>query len=289
MGKKKMLFLIILLIGVAIFGVYGGKTKIRESSEASKEGIVLAPVISAEGAILVNAEDGRTIYEKNADERLYPASTTKIMTALVALETLDEIKGTLQSKIKVPKEAIGIEGSSVYLKEGEMVTAEELLYGLMLQSGNDAAECIALSFGPTEEEFVKKMNQKAKTLGCRTTNFINPSGLCEENHYTTARDLAMISMAAMERDDFRRIVGTEDWSSASGRNFHNKNKTVSQYEGATGIKIGYTKTSGRTLVASAKRDGVELIAVVLRDPDWFQDAYSLLDYGFARMHQGGKE
>ena len=130
------------------------------------------------------------------------------------------------------------------------------------------------------------MNEKAETLGCSGTHFTNPSGLYEENHYTTAADLARIAGEAMKRDDFRKIVSTKDWQNADGsRSFHNKNKTVFQYDGATGVKIGFTKASGRTLVASAKRDDKEMIAVVLCDGNWFNDAYALMDYGF---QQGGK-
>ena len=251
----------------------------QESVEASS----LAPTISAEGAILINAEDGSVIYEKNADKRLYPASTTKIMTALISLEIMDEINAELDSEIKVPKEAVGIEGSSLYLKEGEFITAEELLYGTMLQSGNDAATALAISLGGNMSNFVEKMNKKAVELGCRETNFVNPSGLFDKEHYTTARDLALISKAAMETQAFREIVSSKNWSSdTTGRSFTNKNKTIAEYDGATGVKIGYTKKSGRTLVASAKRGDTELIVVVLNAPNWFQDAYALLDYGFAR-------
>ena len=251
----------------------------QESVEASS----LAPTISAEGAILINAEDGSVIYEKNADKRLYPASTTKIMTALISLEIMDEINAELDSEIKVPKKAVGIEGSSLYLKEGEFITAEELLYGTMLQSGNDGATALAISIGGNMSNFVERMNNKAVELGCRETNFVNPSGLFDKEHYTTARDLALISKAAMETQAFREIVSSKNWSSdTTGRSFTNKNKTIAEYDGATGVKIGYTKKSGRTLVASAKRGDTELIAVVLNAPNWFQDAYALLDYGFAR-------
>lgn len=277
-----------------ILGLIGGLTeyfspsiKVDENSllfpKESVEASGLAPVLSAKGAILINADDGSVIYEKDADERLYPASTTKIMTALVALEILDEIDATLDSKVVVPKEAVGVEGSSIYLKEGEILTVRELLYGTMLQSGNDAATALAIALGTDVKHFVEKMNEKAEELNCANTHFTNPSGLFDEEHYTSARDLSRISLAAMKNDDFRNIVGTKQWNSeTSGRIINNKNKTIEEYDGATGVKIGYTKKSGRTLVASAKRDGYELIAVVLNDPDWFQDAYAMLDYGFER-------
>ena len=240
------------------------------------------PSISAEGAVLINSDSGRILYEKNPDEKLYPASTTKIMTAVVHLELMDEMGLGFGSKVFVPVEAAGIEGSSLYLKAGEKLSLEELLYGLMLQSGNDSAEAIAVCVGGTKENFVEKMNRRAEELGCRGTHFVNPSGLFDEEHYTTAQDLAIIAAEAMKRDDFRKIVGARRWSSEeTDRSFVNKNKTVFNYEGGNGVKIGFTKKSGRTLVASAERDGKELIAVVLKDGNWFNDAYALMDYGFS--------
>ena len=250
---------------------------------------VQAPSVSAEGAVLVDGSSGRVLYEKNSDKRLYPASTTKIMTALVTLETLDELGLGPDSKVIVPVEAAGVEGSSLYLKVGEKLSLEELLYGLMLQSGNDSAEAIAVCVGGTRETFVEKMNLKAEQLGCSGTHFVNPSGLFDENHYTTAGDLAIIAAEAMKREDFREIVGAQKWASEeTDRSFVNKNKTVFNYEGGNGVKIGFTKKSGRTLVASAERDGKELIAVVLRDGNWFNDAYALMDYGFEIMEEGRK-
>ena len=250
---------------------------------------VQAPSVSAEGAVLVDGSSGRVLYEKNSDKRLYPASTTKIMTALVTLETLDELGLGPDSKVIVPVEAAGVEGSSLYLKAGEKLSLEDLLYGLMLQSGNDSAEAIAVCVGGTRETFVEKMNLKAEQLGCSGTHFVNPSGLFDENHYTTAGDLAIIAAEAMKREDFREIVGAQKWASEeTDRSFVNKNKTVFNYEGGNGVKIGFTKKSGRTLVASAEREGKELIAVVLRDGNWFNDAYALMDYGFEIMEEGRK-
>lgn len=255
----------------------------HESREASAADIGLAPIISAKGAILIDCEDKSVIYEKDADKRLYPASTTKIMTALVALDFLEEIDGNLQSTLSIPKEAVGVEGSTINLKADEVMTVEELLYGVMLQSGNDGATALAVCLGGNLENFVDRMNKKAVALGCKSTHFTNPTGLFDEKHYTTARDLARISLEAMKNESFRDIVRTKSWQNNNGRQFVNKNKTISEYEGATGIKIGYTKKSGRTLVASAKKGESELIAVVLSDPNWFEDAYALLDYGFERL------
>ncbi len=296
--KKKILIIIVCAVLLGGLTEYFGPTlslpagdfiKDKGAEEASVE--TLAPIISAEGAILMNAETGEVIYEKDADKRLYPASTTKIMTTLVALEIMDEINADLDSEVKVDENVVGIEGSSIYLKKGEMLSVEELLYGTMHQSGNDAATCLALSASGDLERFVLAMNERAQKIGCKNTHFMNPSGLTHENHYTSARDLALISREALKNQKFRKIASSKGWpnddsvveSPKSGRSFRNKNKTINQYDGATGVKIGYTKASGRTLVASAKRNGKELIAVVLNDSNWFNDAYALMDYGFRRI------
>lgn len=286
------------ICGAFLIGALGGlgispreADRMMEGAEAQAKTTAVSqpeispPSVSAESAVLID-ESGQILYEKNANAKGYPASTTKIMTALVTLEKLDELGLDEKSEIIVPEEAVGIEGSSIYLKKGERLTIEELLYGLMLRSGNDSAAALAVCMGGSLGEFVSMMNERAAALGCSGTHFTNPSGLYEENHYTTASDLAKIAHEAMKRQDFREIVGAKDWQNTDGsRSFHNKNKTVFQYEGATGIKIGFTKASGRTLVASAERDGRQMIAVVLRDGNWFNDAYALMDYGF---EQGGK-
>lgn len=256
------------------------------AESAAETAAVPVPGISAGAAILMNAEDGTVIYEYNADEKMHPASTTKIMTALVTLEICEELGIGLDSEIIVPEEAEGVEGSSLYLRAGERLTLEELLYGLMLQSGNDAAAALAAAMGGTSEQFVERMNETAKELGCGESHFMNPHGLHDKEHYTTARNLAVITKRALQYSEFREIVAAREWNCQDPeRNFVNKNKTVFQYEGGDGVKIGFTKASGRTLVASATRDGVQLIAVVLNDGNWFQDAYSLLDYGFRRLRE----
>jgi len=281
--KKKIVgtSLVFICIGI-VLGL--AVSALRIEGTTSVIGTGLAPSVSAKGAILIDGSDGQVIYEKNADEKLYPASTTKIMTALTVFQILEETDTDLDSYVIIPEEAVGIEGSSVYLKAGEKLTIRELMYGMMLQSGNDAAAALAICCGGTMENFVDRMNRNSKRLGCNSTNFVNPNGLFDENHYTTARDLARISREAMKNEEFRQIVSAEKWQSEeSGRIFINKNKTVRQYEGATGIKIGYTKASGRTLAASAKRGETELIAVVLNDSNWFNDAYAMMDYGFSRQ------
>lgn len=258
------------ILGVMIFNYMAEPV----SSAASAE-LAQPPSISAKQAILIDGKSGEVLYEKNADEKGYPASTTKIMTASVALDICRQIDADLKTEVKIPKEAVGVEGSSLYLKAGQTRTLEDLFYGVMLRSGNDGATALAAIMGGSVEHFVDLMNQKAEKLGCTGTHFVNPTGLYEDDHYTTARDLAMISQNAMKNKDFRRIVGAKSWGQ-----YTNKNKTVFQYDGATGIKIGFTKMSGRTLVASSRKGGTELICVVLADGNWFNDAYALMDYGY---------
>lgn len=258
------------VLGLMIFGYMA-----EPVSKSAAADLPQAPPVSAKQAILIDGKSGEVIYEKNADEKGYPASTTKIMTALVALNLCRQYDIDIKQEVKVPKVAVGVEGSSLYLKEDQEITIEDLLYGVMLRSGNDGATALAAILGGNLEHFVRLMNQTAEKLGCEGTRFVNPSGLFDENHYTTARDLAAIARQAMKNKDFRKVVGAKSW-----KTYDNKNKTVHQYDGATGIKIGFTEMSGRTLVASAKRDGTELICVVLSDSNWFNDAYALMDYGF---------
>ena len=272
--KKAILILGILLafiLGIMIFMYMA-----EPASKATTQDLESAPSISAQNAILIDGKTGEVLYEKDADAKGYPASTTKIMTALVALDICHQYDIGMETELTVPDEAVGVEGSSIYLKSNEKRTVENLLYGLMLRSGNDAATALAICLGGNAENFINKMNETAADLQCMSTNFVNPSGLFDENHYTTARDLACIAKKAMENDTFRQIVSASQWET-----YYNKNKTISQYEGGTGIKIGYTEKSGRTLVASATRGDVDLICVVLNDGNWFNDAYALMDYGFA--------
>lgn len=286
--KMKKLFYFIcygaIICCLAVTGGYvieeGKKIWVRTAAE---DVLSQPPAISAQGAVLVDMDTGKILYEQNVSSRLYPASTTKIMTALVALEIINECGADMQSEVVVPPEAAGVEGSSMYLKAGEKVTLEKLLYGLMLQSGNDGAQALAITLGGGScQNFVDRMNHKAEEIGLKDTHFINPHGLSHEDHYTTAGDLAAIAVEAMKNDEFRRIVSTTQWET-----FYNKNKTVHEYPGGNGIKIGYTKASGRTLVASARRDDRGLIAVVLNDGNWFEDAYALMDWGFNQEVEDG--
>lgn len=171
-----------------------------------------APGISASSAIVIDAEDGSVLYEKNAEQKAYPASTTKIMTAMLTLETLAELKSPLDQKVKIPKEAVGVEGSSIYLAADEEVRIIDLLYGMMLRSGNDAATALAIIIGGSTENFAAMMNARAAEIGCTGTNFLNPSGLYDDNHYTTAYDMAMIAKEAMENETFREIAAASDYT-----------------------------------------------------------------------------
>lgn len=239
--------------------------------------------VTAEHAALIEGETGRTLYARRADEHAYMASTTKIMTALVALE-----RGDLDALIDVPEEAVACEGSKVYLARGEQISLRDALYGLMLVSGNDAAVAIAAHIGGSVAEFADLMNARAQELGCTGTHFVNPNGLPDENHYTTAQDLARIAAAGMQNEMFRTIVGTTYHETSSGdraRTFKNKNKILWQYEGGNGVKTGFTKAAGRCLVFSAQRGGMTLVGVVLNAPDMWEDAKTMLDYGFDRMER----
>lgn len=262
--------LLAFLLGVMIYFYIA-----EPAGQATSKTLPAAPAITASQAILIDGKSGEILFEKASEEQAYPASTTKIMTTLMILELCKRYDISIDTEVTVPKEAVGVEGSSIYLKAGENRTIEDLLYGMMLRSGNDAATALAVCMGGNEKNFVKMMNGKAAELGCRRTNFTNPSGLFDQNHYTTAKDLASIARRAMEEETFRRIAAAKSWGT-----YTNKNKTVFQYEGGTGIKIGFTERSGRTLVASATRGGIELICVVLNDRNWFADAYALMDYGF---------
>lgn len=238
-----------------------------------------APSVSARAAILIDAETGTLMYEKNANERLPMASTTKIMTALVALEN-----ACLSDIVTVPKEAVGVEGSSVCIEPGETLTVEELLYAMMLESANDAAAALAIHVGGSIDGFADMMNERANSIGLCDTSFANPHGLDAAEHYTSAHDLALIAAEAMKNEDFSRIVSTYRQRIPHGefgyRYLMNHNKLLKLYDGALGIKTGFTKKSGRCLVSAARRDGMTLIAVTLNAPDDWSDHTRLFDYGF---------
>ena len=234
--------------------------------------------ISAEKAILVDATTNRVLYEKSADERSLIASTTKIMTALVVCEQCNVL-----DRFRIPKEAVGIEGSSMYLQEGEVLTVQELLYGLMLHSGNDAAVALAIYCGGTVEGFAQLMNDKAHRLGLTGTHFENPNGLDSPGHYSTARDLAVLAAYAMRNPIFSKIVSTKTVT-VGDRTLRNHNKLLWRLEGADGVKTGFTVAAGRILVSSATRSGRRLVAVTINAPDDWRDHEKLLNDGFERYH-----
>ena len=238
---------------------------------------------SADSAVLIEAESGKIIYEKNANEKRGMASTTKIMTAITAIENCD-----MEKKVTVSDLAVGVEGSSIYLKKGESLTMEELLYALMLQSANDAATAIAIDVSGSVEAFAELMNKKAEEIGLDNTHFTNPHGLFDDEHYTTAYDLALITQYAMKNECFKKLVSTEKKVIPLNRDegkrvLLNHNKLLKIYDGAVGVKTGFTKKTGRCLVSAAKKDGVMLIAVTLNAPDDWNDHRKMLDYGFERV------
>ena len=229
---------------------------------------------AAQAAIVVHPETGTVLYEKNADARLGIASTTKIMTALVVLEHC-----ALDESVEILPEYTAVEGSSMYLRAGETYTVEELLYGMMLVSGNDAAVALACHTAGSVQAFANMMNDKARTLGMTGSAFQNPSGLDAEGQYSTARDMAALTCAAMANDTFCTIVATERVT-IGGQTLVNHNRLLRCYDGAIGVKTGYTKASGRALVSCAQRGATRFVCVTLSDPDDWNDHTRLLDWAF---------
>lgn len=234
--------------------------------------------ISASSAALYIPENEVFVFLKDAETRMPMASTTKIMTALVALS-----KSEMSESVEIDDNAIGIEGSSAYLKKGDVLTMEELLYALLLGSANDAAVAIACHISGGVYEFASLMNETAAEMGLENTHFTNPHGLDNEDHYTTARDLAIITSHALQNSEFRKIVSTYKKSFVSEercRTYVNHNKLLNMYDGCVGVKTGFTKKSGRCLVSAAERDGLTFIAVTLDAPNDWEDHKKMFDYAF---------
>ena len=236
--------------------------------------------VSAQGAVLLDADSGEVLLSLNENARLPMASTTKIMTALVALENYD-----ISKTVSIPKGAVGIEGSSVYLFEGERMTMENLLYCLLLESANDAATAIAIEVAGSVEAFAQMMNDKAEQLRLNNTHFTNPHGLDDKEHYTSAHDLAIITREALQNPVFKTIVSTYKKTvplndTQGVRLLINHNRMLRMYDGTIGVKTGFTKRSGRCLVSAAERDGLTLIAVTINAPDDWRDHTAMLNYGF---------
>ncbi len=229
---------------------------------------------SSQSEIAMELSTGKVLTEGNADAKLPMASTTKILTAIIIIEdcNLDEV-------IIVPDKAVGVEGSSIYLKKGEEIDIRDLLYGLMLRSGNDSAAALAIHHSGSIEKFAETMTMRAKQMGAENSNFKNPSGLPDSEHYTTARDLCNIACYAMKNETFANIVSTTNHT-GKYRNFANKNKMLRLYEGANGVKTGYTVKAGRCLVSSAKRNGMNIVCVVLNCPDMYERSCEIFDTCF---------
>lgn len=271
--RKTLAFLVLAVIAAVIF------TVTSVAGRASAETVYTG---SAECMIVLERDTERVLNEKNADKKRPMASTTKIATAITVIDNVTD----LDKIVRVPAAAVGVEGSSIYLEKDEELTVRDLLYGLMLQSGNDCAAALAITTAGSIENFATLMNETAAKVGADNTNFVNPHGLHHDEHYTTARDLGKITAYAMKNPIFREIVGTKryvmPWKDREyDRVIVNKNKILSTYEGGDGVKTGYTKKAGRCLVASATRDGMNVIAVVLNCGPMFEDCRQLLDGAFA--------
>lgn len=271
--RKTLAFLVVAVIAAVIFTV---------TSVAGRASAEIVYTGSAECMIVMERDTERVLNEKNADKKRPMASTTKIATAITVIDNVTD----LDKIVRVPAAAVGVEGSSIYLEKNEELTVRDLLYGLMLQSGNDCAAALAITTAGSIENFAALMNETAAKVGADNTNFVNPHGLHHDEHYTTARDLGKITAYAMKNTIFREIVGTKryvmPWKDREyDRVIVNKNKILSTYEGGDGVKTGYTKKAGRCLVASATRDGMNVIAVVLNCGPMFEDCRQLLDGAFA--------
>lgn len=238
--------------------------------------------VSAASAILIEASTGTPLYEKDADRRLPMASTTKIMTALVVLE-----RTRPDTEIRVPDAACGVEGSSVCLRPGERITVEDLLWAVLLESANDAAAALAIAVGGSVDGFAAMMNARAEALGLADTHFTNPHGLDDEEHYTTARDLAKLTVAAMANPAFRTMVAARRHTverENGTRVLVNHNRLLRMSEDVVGVKTGFTRKSGRCLVSAAERNGAALVCVTLNAPDDWNDHLRLYEEGFSRTH-----
>lgn len=239
--------------------------------------------VSAKACIMIEAVTGNVIYEKNSHDRLPMASTTKIMTTILSLES-----GNLDTQFTVDSNAIKVEGSSMGLLEGDIVTKRALCYGMMLPSGNDSANATAIKLGGSFENFAKMMNDKAKQIGMNDTLFVTPSGLDEGGHCSTAYDMALLTRYALKNPDFREICGTYTTQVNFGnppydRWLKNSNKLLNMYDGVIGVKTGFTDDAGRCLVSACERNGVTLIVVTLNASNDWNDHMSLYDYGFSQV------
>ena len=239
--------------------------------------------VSAQAAILINADTDQKIYEKNAHLKLSMASTTKIMTSLLLAE-----QNTPEKTVVTTKQMVTVEGSSMGLREGYTVSYKALLCGMLLSSGNDAANTTAIVLGGSIENFANMMNDKAEEIGMNDTHFVTPSGLDDVDHYSTAYDMALLASVAMKNADFKEVASSKKMTVCYGnppanQTLTNHNRLLSLYDGVIGVKTGFTKKSGRCLVSSAEKDGESVIAVTLNAPDDWDDHIAMLDYGFSQL------
>lgn len=280
--KLKKILSLVTSLGLLMLMPLEAHANVDGTVVVDKQEIPTPPQIVGKAGVLIDMASGAVLYDKNMLQQLPPASTTKVLTGIIALE-----KGNLDDMVTASKEAEMTEPSSIFLLEGEQVKLEDLVWALMLNSANDAAVAIAEHLGGSVEGFSKIMNSSARAFGAKNSNFVNPNGLPDENHLTTAYDLAMIARHAMQNERFREIVAapkkTIERQRPDGiKHLFNHNKLLKRYEGATGIKTGYTIKAQQCLIASAKRGDQEFIAVVLgsQGSNIWTDASSLLDYGF---------
>jgi len=277
------------VLPLLLSGMAGAVVRPWLLSEYRREGPAAGPVrVTATAALLMDAQTGQVLYSRNPHLVWPPASTTKILTALVAIQTTP-----LATPIRISPEVARFRvGSVVGLRDGAQISLHDLLYGLMLQSGNDVALAVAEGVSGTVPAFVARMNAEARHLGARQTHFTSPHGLYDPNHYTTAYDLALVTRVAMWNPTFREIVRTERWTfrppAGPARVLWNHNRLLTRYPGADGVKTGYVDMSGETLVASATRNGRRLITVLLHSGDMWGDAERLLSYGFAHERSTGQ-
>ncbi len=239
--------------------------------------------VSAKAAVVINASTGNILFQKNASEKLPMASTTKIMTALILAEQPD-----LTKEIVTTAEMVTVEGSSMGLLPGDTVSLYALLCGMLLASGNDAANTVAITLAGSTEKFAELMNKKAKEIGMLNTNFVTPSGLDDQNHYSTAYDMALLAKYALKNETFAEVAASSSKTVRYGnppynRTLTNHNKLLKMYDGAVGVKTGFTKKSGRCLVSAAERDCGKVIAVTLNAPNDWDDHIKMLDFGLSQL------
>lgn len=288
MNKKRntgLCLLAVFFVGVSA-SFYGRGVGVHaESAQKAKK-----YADSARAECVMEVSSRRILYQKNGEEKLPMASTTKIATALTVLTEAEAYgAGALDETFSVPQTGCGTEGSSVYLHPGDQTTSRELLYGLMLRSGNDCAVTLALRTAGSVKNFARLMNGVAQRAGALNTRFKNPHGLPEKGHYTTARDLTLIACLALENDEFSKIVATREYLP---KHWVNKNKMLAEYEGAIGVKTGFTKEAGRCLVSAAERNGMKLVCTLLNCGDTYGRSKTLLDDAFSSYEyvllQGGE-